>query len=401
MTDAKDNKGKIRQIISRLHKGENVEKVKAEFKDAIKEVSSIEIAQVEEEMIKEGVPVEEIHKLCDVHLAAFSESLKREKPLAPEGHPVRTLMTEHQTMLDLAAELKREAGALKDFPTPEAASDKLKKVEVLVGHFKAAEKHYLREENVLFPILQKKGFTQPPTIMWMEHDRIRAIKKDLYAVWDGRSSMPLPELSKKMEEGALALSEMLAAHFMKENSILFPASMKIITEAEWAEMAPQFDSIGYCPFSPAAAPTGAGAAAEAKGGAEGAEWVFETGRLTREELEGILYAIPVELSFVDADDNVRFFSQNKERIFPRTPAVLGLNVRGCHPQKSLHIVEKILADFKAGQEGPASFWIDFKGRKILIQYFPARGRDGRYLGCVETVQDITDARALQGEKRLL
>lgn len=399
MTDANENKGKIRQIISRLHQGENVDKVKAEFKDAIKDVSSLEIAQVEEEMIKEGVPVEEIHKLCDVHLAAFSESLKREKPLAPEGHPVRTLMTEHQTMLDLAAELKREAGALKEFPAAEAAADKLKKVEVLIGHFKAAENHYLREENVLFPILQKKGFTQPPTIMWMEHDRIRAIKKELLGAWDQRASLPLPDLSKKLDEAALALSEMLAAHFMKENSILFPASMKVISEAEWAEMAPQFDDIGYCPFSPQSAPTGA--TSESKAGAEGSEWVFETGRLTREELEGILYAIPVELSFVDADDNVRFFSQNRERIFPRTPAVLGLNVRGCHPQKSLHIVEKILADFKAGKDEPASFWIDFKGRKVLIQYFAARGKDGKYLGCVETVQDITEARALEGEKRLL
>lgn len=399
MSDANDNKGKIRQIISRLHKGENVDKVKAEFKDAIKEVSSMEIAQVEEEMIKEGVPVEEIHKLCDVHLAAFSESLKREKPLAPEGHPVRTLMTEHQTMLDLATELKREAGTLKDYPSPEAAADKLKKVEVLIGHFKAAENHYLREENVLFPILQKKGFTQPPTIMWMEHDRIRAIKKDLYGAWDARATLPLPELSKKVEEAALALSEMLAAHFMKENSILFPASMKVISEAEWAEMAPQFDDIGYCPFSPAAARTGA--TAESKGGAEGAEWVFETGRLTRGELEAILFAMPVELSFVDADDNVRFFSQNRERIFPRTPAVLGLNVRGCHPQKSLHIVEKILADFKAGKDEPANFWIDFKGRKVLIQYFPVRDGNGRYMGCLESVQDVTAHRALEGEKRLL
>ncbi len=399
MTDAKENKGKIREIIKRLHGGENVDKVKAEFKEAIRNVSSMEIAQVEEEMIKEGVPVEEIHKLCDVHLAAFSESLKREKPLAPEGHPVRTLMEEHQAMLDLAAELKREAGALKDFPSQEAAADKLKKVEVLIGHFRAAENHYLREENVLFPILQKKGFTQPPTIMWMEHDRIRAIKKDLHAAWDGRTSLPLPDLSKKMEAAALALSEMLAAHFMKENSILFPASMKIIAEDEWAEMAPQFDAIGYCPFSPPSAPTGAAAASKA--GTEGTEWVFETGRLNRDELEAILFALPVELSFVDADDTVRFFSQNRERIFPRTPAVLGLNVRGCHPQKSLHIVEKILADFKAGRDEPASFWIDFKGRKILIQYFPVRGRDGRYLGCLEGVQDITAARALEGEKRLL
>ena len=399
MTETKQNKGKIREIIKRLHKGENVDKVKAEFKDAIKDVSSMEIAQVEEEMIKEGVPVEEIHKLCDVHLAAFSESLKREKPLAPEGHPVRTLMTEHQAMLDLAAELKREAGALLGFPSAAAAADTLKVVEALVGNFRAAENHYLREENVLFPILQKKGFTQPPTIMWMEHDRIRAIKKDLFAVWESRAALTRPELSKKMEAAALALSEMLAAHFMKENSILFPASMKVITEAEWAEMAPQFDSIGYCPFSPSTARTGA--AAKAKGGADGTEWVFETGRLTREELEGILFAIPVELSFVDADDNVRFFSQNRERIFPRTPAVLGLNVRGCHPQKSLHIVEKILADFKAGQEGPAVFWIELKGRKILIQYFPVRGRDGRYLGCAEAVQDITDVKKVEGEKRLL
>ncbi len=128
---------------------------------------------------------------------------------------------------------------------------------------------------------------------------------------------------------------------------------------------------------------------------------FDTGSLNAEELEAILNSIPIDVSFVDKDDVVRYFNKPEGRIFPRTKAVLGLNVRNCHPKKSLAKVERILRDFKGGKKDSAEFWINMKGRMIHIRYFAVRGERGGYLGCLEVTQDITEIQKLKGEKRLL
>jgi len=129
--------------------------------------------------------------------------------------------------------------------------------------------------------------------------------------------------------------------------------------------------------------------------------VFETGNLSKEELGMILNTLPVDITFVDKDDTVRYFSQSKDRIFPRAKAIIGRKVQQCHPQKSLHKVEQILNDFKQNKRDVAGFWIDLKGKLIYIRYFAVRDRNGKYVGTVEVTQDITDIKNLEGEKRLL
>jgi len=130
------------------------------------------------------------------------------------------------------------------------------------------------------------------------------------------------------------------------------------------------------------------------------EIAFETGNLSKEELETILNSLPVDITFVDKEDTVRYFSQSKERIFPRTKAVIGRKVQQCHPEKSIHIVNQILDDFRNGRRDVAEFWIQLKGRLIYIRYFAIR-KNGEYLGCLEVTQDITDIKKIEGEKRLL
>lgn len=125
------------------------------------------------------------------------------------------------------------------------------------------------------------------------------------------------------------------------------------------------------------------------------------GRLPQEVLEAVLDALPVEISFVGADDKVKYFNKNGNRIFPRTEGVLERRVQQCHPQKSLAKVEEILDGFKKGTLDKAEFWIDLKGMKVLIRYFPVRDKHGKYLGCLEVTEDITKVRKLEGEKRLL
>ena len=126
-----------------------------------------------------------------------------------------------------------------------------------------------------------------------------------------------------------------------------------------------------------------------------------TGDLGKEVLDVLLETLPVEISFVDENDVVRYFNKDGNRIFPRPPSVIGRKVQDCHPKKSLHKVNQILDDFKNNRRDAAEFWIDLHGRKVYIRYFAVRGKDGKYLGCLEVTQDITEIQKIEGEKRLL
>jgi len=135
--------------------------------------------------------------------------------------------------------------------------------------------------------------------------------------------------------------------------------------------------------------------------AEEGQVVLETGSFSKEELEALLNTLPVDITFVDKENAVRYFSKAKNRIFTRTKAIIGRKVQQCHPPKSIHVVNKILDDFRNGHKDVAEFWIHSKERLIYIRYFAVRDTGGEYLGCLEVTQDITDIKKIEGEKRLL
>jgi PAS domain S-box-containing protein len=398
----KGKKEVLKRIIKKLHQGADPEKIKEEFKEVLRGVTTTEISKAEEELINEGMPREEIHKLCDVHLTIFRESIEKEKMLAPAGHPVHILMEEHKMLLKFADELRNVAKELKAAKDFQRTKQQIRSLDDIIDHFKKSESHYSREENVLFPYLEKNGVTQPPAIMWMEHDRIRETEKSLYQLSDIRENIVFKDFSKHLEQNAVALAEMLSSHFYKENNILFPTALRVIGEGEWKDIRREFDTLGYCPFTPEAAKVtfGGVTATVAKSEMEGLI-PFETGTLTKEMLEAIFSTLPVDVTFIDKDDTVRYFSETKERIFVRTKAVIGRKVQQCHPQKSLQIVEGILENFKKGTKDKAEFWIAFQGKLVYIRYFPVRNKNGDYLGCLEVTQDITDIKNLKGERRLL
>ncbi|MCP2520323.1 DUF438 domain-containing protein [Candidatus Aminicenantes bacterium AC-708-M15] len=392
----------LKELIKRLHKGEDPRKIKQEFKELLKQTAPNEIAKVEEELIKEGMPKEEIHKLCDVHLALFQESLGQEEHIAPEGHPIHILMEEHKMLLKFSDELKKIINEMRAFKDLNSAGEKREHLIHIIEHLKSSESHYEREENVLFPYLEKHGVTQPPAIMWMEHNKIREIKKGIYKLVDEYKKLVFEDFVKRLEESAMSLAEIFSNHFLKENKILFPTALNVIKEDEWIEIRKEFDELGYCCFTPEVKTWGP----EIKAGEITSEEKenlikFETGSLSREEIEGIFNTLPIDITFVDKEDTVRYFSQSKERIFTRTKAVIGRKVQQCHPQKSIHIVNQILEDFKKGKREVAEFWINFQGRLIYIRYFPVRNEKGEYLGCLEVTQDISDIKKIEGEKRLL
>lgn len=320
--------------------------------------------------------------------------------LAPAGHPIHYLMEEHRILLDNARKLAAVAGRLKQYPSFESAATEMAETEAAVQTFRDSASHYLREENVIFPLLDKKGFSGPPQVMWREHDQVRDREKALYQLMDGAQGMAFADFAAKLKRLADDQAQLLTLHYHKENNILFPTAMEILTEAEWAEARREFDKIGYCPFTPDAPQ--AAAEEEISHTVQAGEGIpFTTGSLTPAEIEAMFSTLPVEITFVDAQDRLKFFSHVNGAIFTRSTAALGIAVQNCHPQKSLHLVNQILADFKSGKRDVADFRIHFQGKYVHIRYFAVRDPQGQYLGTMEVTQDITEIQKLEGEKRLL
>ncbi len=316
-------------------------------------------------------------------------------------------MAEHELLLDFAEELQLTVSAIKKAGSLDACGGELERLSHILEHFKESERHYLREENALFPVLERHGITGPTAQMWTEHNEIREVKKRLYSLAEGARGADLHALSRGLLEASEKLSGALSSHFEKENGVLFPMALQIVNEGEWADVERAFDEIGYCCFTPER-PGGRAVEGEEREGErvtkarEGAAGAIElrTGRFTRDELESALNTLPVDITFVGADDTVRYYSDGAHRIFPRTVAIIGRKVQNCHPQKSVHVVQRILDDFRAGKRDVAEFWIKLGDRLIHIRYFAVR-RNGEYAGTLEVSQDITELQKIKGEKRLL
>jgi len=407
MSGLAENKKRIlREIISQLHAGIPPHEVKEKFKQVLASVSPDEIARIEQELVNEGVPREELQRLCDVHLAVFSEQLEEHPLKVPPEHPIGILMEEHPIILKLSEKLAITADIIERSSDLVQVSSDLTQLKHIVEELSDAEKHYLREENVLFPILEKYRVTEPPAIMWMEHDKIREKKKQLRGIVERYNTMSFQEFKEKLVENVKSLTNIISSHIFKENSILYPTALKVASAEEWKAAKRDFDEIGYCRFTPShltAIPQPGMAEKRKVEAAPAPEGIlqFETGTLSKEEVEAILDSLPVDISFVDADDAVKYFNKAEKRIFVRTKAVIGRKVQQCHPQKSVHIVNKIVEAFKTGKKDVAEFWITMNNRLIHIRYFAVRDKNGKYLGTMEVTQDITDIKKIEGEKRLL
>ena len=320
--------------------------------------------------------------------------------ISPVDYPLHILTEEHRILLEYSKNLIELSSRVKTAGGFSAAENSLGEIDILMGYFKESEKHYLREENVLFPYIEKHGLAGPTKAMWVEHDRIREIKKGLYKLLAERSGVDFGRFADSLLEYTRNLNEMLISHFGKENGVLFPAAKRLLSEGEWGEILQQFGKIGLCSFSPKIQTEEAEPVISKYTDISG-RIPFETGELLKEQIEAMFNTLPVEVTFIDENDTVRYFSQPQEMLFPRAKAIIGRQVQNCHPEKSVHLVNKILEDFKAGRREVAEFWLDLKGKFVYIRYFPVWDGKGKYLGCMEVTQDVTGIKKLSGEKRLL
>lgn len=304
------------------------------------------------------------------------------------------LMTDHQTTEKVFDAVSNA------FRSPDGPSTRMigALVDYVEGYVEGC--HNKKEENHLFPLIESRGVPRhggPLAVMLAEHEQSKDLVARLaplcreYAAGD-RTRMS--ELQGVFEQYA----ELLKNHYWKENDILYPMARRVMSPEDAAKVVQGIE----------ATEAALGPDARAKyyeiaktieflGGVEDL-----SAGLPKSILAAMLNTLPVELSFVDENDIVRYFShENHPKIFPRTRGVIGMAVQNCHPQKSVHLVNRILADFKAGKRDVAEFWIDLGGKRVHIRYWPVRDPQGRYLGCLETVQDITAIQALQGQRRLL
>ncbi|MFB3888617.1 MAG: DUF438 domain-containing protein [Candidatus Bathyarchaeia archaeon] len=401
MTENK--KAQIKEAIRQLHAGVPPEQVKETFRAVLETADPVEIAKIEEELVKEGMEKTQLRKLCDVHMAIFKEQLEKQMPPVAPNQPISILMEEHKIMLKLAEELSALAKRINKITDMRYATEEIHRVQHIAEDFTDSEKHFQREENALFPIIEKHGVTEPPAVMWMEHTDIKEQKKKLHALVTELEKTGFQNYKQQLAETAQLLGNLLQSHFFKENSILFPTALNLVTEQEWTEVRKEFDEIGYCCFTPPALTAQAPKAAAEQAKAKTPEGLLqlETGSFTKDQLEAVLNTLPVDITFVDADDTVQYFNKPDQRLFIRAKAVLGRKVALCHPAKSLATVSRIVESFKNGKKNTAEFWITLNGRFVHIRFFAVRDSNGKYLGAIEVVQDLTDIKKLEGERRLL
>ena len=389
----------LKDIIRELHQGGKLEDQKKRFAELLKDVSPTEISEMEQNLIEEGLPEDEIKRLCDVHVQVFKESLEGQPlPAAIPGHPLHTLTAENRALEKILEELK---GLLDRLSAAEggAGLESLRSdLRSTLDRLAAVEKHYLRKENQLFPLLETRGVGGPSKVMWAIHDDIRAMLRDFRGLLDTEKASELIAVGRR-------LAEMMSDMIYKEEKILLPMSLETLNDEDWARVKKGEEEIGYAWVTPGTEWKPTVKAAELPPLPElhrpAASLPLDTGGLTPEQVNLLLKNLPADVTFVDETDTVRYYSVGAERIFPRSPAVIGRKVQNCHPPDSVHMVKRILEAFRAGRRDVAEFWIQLEGRFIQIRYFAVRDGEGHYKGCLEVSQDVTAIRELRGEQRLL
>ncbi|MDF2613422.1 MAG: hypothetical protein K0S71_1208 [Clostridia bacterium] len=381
----------------------------AEAKDkmngAIDKVTSQEFAICEQYLQKYGITDDVLADRMSEILEIFKDVLVSNKLDLPLGHPIRTYLDETDAIKNLLNQM--EVLLQKKFIKNQWLEiyEKLSQINI----------HFSRKQNQLFAALERKGFDKPSKVMWTLDNNIKNIIKESQVHLDENRDDAFMNLQSEV-------IEMVRDMMVKEVEILFPTAIELLSEKDFIEMRIGDDEIGYCLIeSPLPYPLSdkkeqipdtqnelLNDLAEVlnkhgilnKSGKDDILDVSQ-GKLTLEQINLIFKHLQVDLSFVDENEIVKFYSDTKHRVFPRSAGVIGREVQNCHPRESVETVEKIIKAFRAGEQDKAEFWLEINGKFIYIIYNAVRDERGNFRGVLEMMQDVTHIRSLQGSQRLL
>lgn len=374
----------LKNLMLRLHAGEDKEVIQEEFNEVFDEISPYEIQLMERNLMSEGITFAEIMSLCNVHANLMGSKVNTQTSVADfeqPGHPVHVMKMEN---LAIRGALDRVERLLVNYlETKDSTIEKgLRRQISLLDQF---ENHYQRKEYAMFPIMEKKGITAPPKVMWGVHDQIRDLYRDFKkALNDGKEST--------LEEFQIARDEMLEM-IQKEENILIPMVEQVFHVDDWETIASQSPEYGYCIVKPekewAVKKSFSPVKEETQVESEG-DIPLSTGSLSLKELNLILNLLPMELSFVDAQNIVKYYNDGngEEKIFKRTPSAIGRDVILCHPPRVHETVQTIFEQLKSKQKEKEEMWFKTEDKMVHVTYHAVWDEEGKYMGCLEYVQDI-------------
>lgn len=402
INNSKFRKERLKALILKLHEGESADAVKKQLVETLKNIPYGEVVEVEQELMLEGLPEQEVLKLCDVHGSVLEGNvdLTGAKDI-PDGHPVDVFKNEN---IELKKVAEKARGMLKAISTIDDTEFEQFNfgLQGVFNQLMDVDKHYLRKEYLVFPYLEKNEITGPPKIMWGKHDEIREQLKGCIEILNSKNITKY-DIIDSLDLLFFPTLQAVVDMVQKEEEILFPMSMDVLTTENWWSIHKQTLEFGFCLYDPQVEwkPEGLTEDHDETAVSSDGNIQLPSGSFSAKEIMAILNTVPFDMTFVDKNDKVKYFTQGKERIFVRNRSIINRDVRLCHPPGSTHIVEKILEDFKSGKASHAPFWIQMKGKFIKIEYFALRGEDGEYLGTLEVSQDLSENRALEGERRIL
>ena len=394
----------MKSLIRQLHNGVAEEQVKHQLETMLDEADYSDVFLMEVQLVQEGIPAEQIQELCDTHTRVLKKHLDlSETPKTVPGHPVNTFVQENRELTKTAARVRLLMKQVEALPDEQDATEQMRSIQGLLNNLMDVDKHYRRKEYLLFPFFEKNNLPGPPMVMWGKHDEARSLLRETIAGLQQVESMIAGEAKAYNLFTVTPAIEAIDDMIYKEEKIMFPTALNLLTEQDWYEIYLQSDEYGYCLYAPQFEWTPEGGLHKEikKPAAAGGRVQMPTGSFSLDELIATFSTLPFDLTFVDKDDTVRYFTPGRDRVFDRSRAILGRKVQYCHPPKSVHIVNQIVRDFKAGKQDRARFWINLRERLVYICYYAVRDTQGGYLGTLEVTQDLTEVRSLEGERRLL
>lgn len=374
-------------------------------------ITAEEFAYGEQHLFDAGITDEIMAEGMDDILEVFKDVLVVKNLNLQKGHPIQTYADEAGVLkvLMIEMELKLSRRYIKNEWLE--MYEKLNKINI----------HFSRKQHQLFPALERKGFDRPSKIMWTFDDRVRDAIKAAYVL-----------LKEDKDEAFLAAQHnvifLVRDILQKENDVLYPTSLKLLSDDDFVEMRKSDDEIGYCLIENPPAYTGSpknssytashvvtgdtndlindlnavlGKYGLSRAVSDNEELDVSIGKMTLEQINLVYKHMQVDLSYVDEKDIVKFYTDTKHRVFPRSAGVIGRKVENCHPRESVATVKRIIEAFRSGEQDEAEFWLDWGHKFIYIVYNAVRDDQGNFKGVLEMMQDVTHIRSLKGSQRLL